>query len=122
MSAMEGCDDSSVCCRRWPSTAANDDSSGRRVVVAKSRSGRVTKTGRPTRDGARVLIAELGSVSDPHGLLRSLAVDFRPVAGLRANPSNARTHSDRQVEQLAASIRTFGFLTPILIDEKGMVL
>jgi 16S rRNA G966 N2-methylase RsmD len=51
-----------------------------------------------------------------------MAVELRPVAGLRANPGNARTHSDRQISQLAASIRTFGFLNPILVDEQGMVL
>ena len=31
---------------------------------------------------------------------------------------NARTHSDQQVAQIAASIREFGFTNPVLIDEE----
>jgi len=35
---------------------------------------------------------------------------------------NSRTHSDEQVAQIAASIREFGFLNPIIIDgEKGII-
>ncbi len=32
---------------------------------------------------------------------------------------NARTHSDAQVAQIAASIREWGWTTPILVDEAG---
>src|SRR5215472_15143855 len=46
----------------------------------------------------------------------------RPVTALTANPRNARTHDDRQVGLIAASMRQFGFTNPILIDDKGMVL
>ena len=35
---------------------------------------------------------------------------------------NARTHSDEQVAQIAASIREFGFSNPILVDEDGGVI
>jgi len=35
---------------------------------------------------------------------------------------NARTHSDEQVAQIAASIREFGFSNPILVDEAGGVI
>lgn len=35
---------------------------------------------------------------------------------------NARTHSDAQVLQIAASIREFGFLNPILIDDKNNII
>jgi ParB-like chromosome segregation protein Spo0J len=33
---------------------------------------------------------------------------------------NSRVHSEEQVEQIAASIKEFGFLNPILIDSKTM--
>lgn len=36
--------------------------------------------------------------------------------------NNSRTHSDRQVEQVAASIKEFGFLNPVIIDEEGGVI
>lgn len=35
---------------------------------------------------------------------------------------NARTHSREQIEQIAASIREFGFTAPILIDRDGVVV
>ena len=41
---------------------------------------------------------------------------------LRANPRNARRHSKRQIRQLAAAIKKFGFLGVILIDATGMIL
>ena len=35
---------------------------------------------------------------------------------------NARTHSDEQVEKIAKSIEEFGFLNPVLIDGKNMII
>ena len=44
------------------------------------------------------------------------------VAELVPYARNARTHSDAQVAQLAASIREFGFTNPILVDgERGVI-
>jgi hypothetical protein len=39
------------------------------------------------------------------------------VDALKPNARNARTHSKKQILQIADSISTFGFLTPILVDE-----
>jgi len=36
--------------------------------------------------------------------------------------NNARTHSESQVAQIAASIREFGFNNPVLIDEKSTII
>ena len=36
--------------------------------------------------------------------------------------NNSRTHSDDQVNQIAASINEFGFTNPILIDDKGSII
>jgi len=36
--------------------------------------------------------------------------------------NNARTHSDSQVDQIAASINEFGFTNPILIDEHNTII
>lgn len=49
-------------------------------------------------------------------------VELRPVAELKVNPRNARTHSRKQLGQIMRSIKTFGFNNPIAIDEDGMVL
>ena len=41
---------------------------------------------------------------------------------LRPWARNARTHSKKQIRQIAASIRTFGFTNPVLIDQSGTIL
>jgi len=45
--------------------------------------------------------------------MSSLQIELRPTASLRPNPRNPRTHSQRQIEQIADSIRTFGFTNPV---------
>lgn len=46
----------------------------------------------------------------------------RPVESLIPYARNARTHSDAQVAQIAASIRAFGFTSPVLIDEHSTII
>src|SRR5829696_6163574 len=44
------------------------------------------------------------------------------VGGLIPYARNARTHSEEQVAQIAASIREFGFLNPVIIDgDNGLI-
>ena len=53
---------------------------------------------------------------------RTLHVDYRPLAALIPYARNARTHSEEQVAQIAASIREFGFTNPILTDgDNGII-
>jgi ParB-like chromosome segregation protein Spo0J len=49
-------------------------------------------------------------------------VERRPVAALVASARDARTHSDEQVTQIAASIREWGWTMPILVDEAGVLI
>jgi len=35
---------------------------------------------------------------------------------------NSRTHSDAQVAQIAASIKEWGWMTPVLVDETGSII
>lgn len=49
-------------------------------------------------------------------------VERRPVAELLPYARNARTHSEAQVAQVAASIREFGWTMPILVDEEGTII
>lgn len=46
----------------------------------------------------------------------------RSVASLIPYARNARTHSDAQVAQIAASIREWGWTNPVLIDETGGII
>jgi DNA modification methylase len=46
----------------------------------------------------------------------------RKVSGLTPYARNSRTHSDEQVAQIAASIKEWGFTTPVLIDPDGGII
>ncbi|MFI0848860.1 site-specific DNA-methyltransferase [Mesorhizobium sp. IMUNJ 23232] len=62
-----------------------------------------------------------GGGSDGVGMPR-LAVEYRPVSALIPYARNARTHSERQVAEIAASIREFGWTNPILVDgDNGLI-
>lgn len=50
------------------------------------------------------------------------SVIMRPPGELRAAKRNARTHSKKQVAQLAASIQQFGFTSPVLTDARGCIV
>ena len=49
-------------------------------------------------------------------------IERRKVDALIPYARNARTHSDEQVAQLAASIKEWGWTTPVLIDEDGEII
>ena len=51
-----------------------------------------------------------------------LEIEERPIETLVPYPGNARTHSKKQIAQLAASIRRFGFVTPVLIASDGVII
>ena len=50
---------------------------------------------------------------------RRLTVTYCDPKSLTPDPRNARTHSKKQIEQIIASIRSFGFTNPILADRNG---
>jgi ParB-like chromosome segregation protein Spo0J len=50
------------------------------------------------------------------------AVQDGAVASLRPRPGNARTHSKKQIRQIADSIRQFGFTNPVPIGEDGGII
>lgn len=54
--------------------------------------------------------------------MRSLDVVEVPTSALQPNSRNARTHSSKQVAQIAASIQQFGFINPVLIDKDGVII
>ncbi len=47
----------------------------------------------------------------------SNTVERAPVRALKPYARNARTHSPRQIAQIAASIQRFGFTNPVLVDD-----
>lgn len=51
-----------------------------------------------------------------------LKIVYRPLKDLVPYARNARTHSDLQVAQIAASIKEFGFTQPLLLDGKNGII
>ena len=51
-----------------------------------------------------------------------LKILYRPVNDLIPYANNARTHSEEQVNQIASSIKEFGFNNPVLVDEQNGVI
>lgn len=49
-------------------------------------------------------------------------VERRSVASLVPYARNARTHSLEQIDQIAASIREWGWTVPVLVDEQGGII
>src|SRR3954464_4642165 len=49
-------------------------------------------------------------------------VERWPLDRLVPSARNARTHSDAQVAQIAASVREWGWTVPVLVDEAGMLI
>ena len=54
--------------------------------------------------------------------MSKLNVQYRAVAELSPSQRNARTHSKKQIRQIAASIEKFGFTNPILVARDGSVV
>ena len=49
-------------------------------------------------------------------------VESRPIETLRPYARNARTHSKKQIRQIAKSITRFGFCNPVLIDDTSQIV
>jgi ParB-like chromosome segregation protein Spo0J len=43
-------------------------------------------------------------------------ITYRSPAQLKPRGNNPRTHSKKQIQQIAASIKEFGFINPVLVD------
>lgn len=47
---------------------------------------------------------------------------MRPIEEIKPYPKNAKKHPAKQVAQIAASIKEFGFNQPIVVDKDGVVI
>jgi DNA modification methylase len=55
-------------------------------------------------------------------LMTTLEIRYRLISDLQPRKTNPRKHSKKQLEQLANSIKHYGFTNPVLIDEAGGVI
>tara|TARA_R110000803_G_scaffold36946_2_gene79564 strand:+ start:620 stop:1393 length:774 start_codon:yes stop_codon:yes gene_type:complete len=51
-----------------------------------------------------------------------LSIEYKATKELIPYINNSRTHSEQQVQQVAASIKEFGFTNPLLVDEQGGII
>jgi DNA modification methylase len=52
----------------------------------------------------------------------NLQIEQMPIHALRPQDRNARTHSKRQIRQIADSMKRFGFTNPILTDDNLQII
>ncbi len=51
-----------------------------------------------------------------------MKIEYTSVRELRPHPNNARTHSKKQIRQIANSIAQFGFCNPVLVDDAKQII
>lgn len=54
--------------------------------------------------------------------MTKLKITYRKISELKANPKNARVHSEHQIQQLVDIIREVGFNVPISLDATDMII
>ena len=52
----------------------------------------------------------------------ALQITYKRPIEIQQWPDNSRTHSTKQIAQLCASIKEFGFTNPILVDEQDYII
>src|SRR5271169_6471707 len=63
-----------------------------------------------------------GNQAVSRGNMQPLAIEPMAVTRLRPCARNARTHSKKQIRQIADSIRKFGFTNPVLIGDDDEII
>ncbi len=53
---------------------------------------------------------------------RVLTIEYMATTALVRDPRNARKHTKKQIVKLAAAVREFGFVNPILLDEGRVII
>jgi hypothetical protein len=52
----------------------------------------------------------------------NLRIEYRAVTDLRRHARELRTHSPKQIVQIAAALREFGFINPIIVKRDGEIV
>lgn len=50
------------------------------------------------------------------------SIEMLPITELNAYERNAKMHPQKQVQQIADSMREFGFINPIIVDENKVII
>src|ERR1039457_2308158 len=98
------------------------------MCSAPSKSGRSSTTSARRSCGtcgcldAPTLLASCGQGRSMASRCSDLRMKVWPGDLLIPYPRNARTHSDEQIAQVAASIAEFGFVNPVLVGADGVII
>lgn len=49
-------------------------------------------------------------------------ISYKNITELKPYKNNSRTHTEKQVHQIAKSLKQFGFVNPILVDENNTII
>jgi DNA methylase/ParB-like nuclease domain len=80
------------------------------------------------KEGVAINAAKVqATASDAAAVAEALApcqavIEHQSPADLKPNPRNARTHSEKQVQLLAAAVKEFGVFVPVVVDENDVIL
>jgi DNA modification methylase len=77
---------------------------------------------RRRRQGSKGQRVPGGSVPGPELRATNLRVQAMPISQIKLNSRNSKTHSAKQIRQLANSIVAFGFTNPLLVTEDGTLI
>jgi ParB-like chromosome segregation protein Spo0J len=54
--------------------------------------------------------------------MTALKISYKDPDQLKKRPRNPRTHTSKQIKQIAASIKEFGFISPVLVDGSDEII
>jgi len=54
--------------------------------------------------------------------MADLQITYQLISALAPRPANPRTHTQKQIEQIATSIKRFGFTNPVLVDDENGII
>jgi ParB-like chromosome segregation protein Spo0J len=54
--------------------------------------------------------------------MRALKITYKSPGQLQPRAGNPRTHTKKQIQQIAASIKEFGFISPVLVDDADGII
>jgi ParB-like chromosome segregation protein Spo0J len=52
----------------------------------------------------------------------NLTIVYQDIAALKPRKGNPRTHSKKQIAQIARAIEQFGFTNPVLVDDSNAII
>src|SRR6516164_4196420 len=72
--------------------------------------------------GTEVVSPAIGAGVESPSVVRGHHIEVTAVNKLKPSKTNARTHSRKQIRQIADCIKRFGFNNPVLVDDADVII